>query len=107
MSSVALQGLKGFSGWSPLHLAVQAKAINTAALLVEHGARVDAVTTVRFEERSQKRNDVDHKARFASRVLGRMQDGHTALGLAILSGSDEMVRMLIEAKANVNQKQKV
>jgi ankyrin repeat protein len=86
---------RGIRWVTPLHLAVTIQSPDMVRLLVEHGANPNAATT-RGLPRSQTRPDsiANHAA---------SKPGATPLHIAVCEGNAEMVGLLLDGGADVNQ----
>eukprot|EP00892_Ulva_mutabilis_P006715 jgi/Ulvmu1/4415/UM002_0140.1 len=99
-------GAGGHSGYTPLHYAARAGHVNACKLLLQHGASVNAKTTL-------GRASSLHRAAFAGHInvvkllvehgadlCARDADGETALHKAARQGHSDVVELLLREDAS-------
>jgi quinoprotein dehydrogenase-associated probable ABC transporter substrate-binding protein len=92
-------------GYSPLMLAAIAGSTEVAAMLIEHGAKVNAVnpagvTALMIAAAGNRSAIVGFLLKSGADVNMRSEDGRTALSIAQANNSDAVVKILSDAGAN-------
>lgn len=100
-------------GWTALHFAAFAGNLETARLLIDRGAEVDARAKNRFDNTPLQVALLTEQEKLAELLIAKgadarakQADGFTALHEAALFGNERLITMLLAAGADVGAKAK-
>lgn len=99
------------SGWTLLHFAAFGGNVNTAALLIDRGAEIEARAKNKFENTPLQVAGLTGQVEMSALLIKKGADvrasyehGVTALHLAAELGSVDLLKILLDAGADVNAK---
>jgi ankyrin repeat protein len=98
-------------GWTPLHFAAYAGNLETARLLLDQGADLEARAKNKFESTPlqaaalcAQADMIEFLIQRGANVKVKQVEGTTALHEAAILGNERMIRLLLDAGADVNAK---